>query len=135
MTGATQMMKAMHKISLSFTSESQRIAVMKRKGKEKKTPRFLLSSSIHKEIERQDCTRSVCISSSEIFRKEGREKPAHSLLTASSRIFKVSMKPELSHLPAGIWTWSETIIILETFEISDVVLGKQSWVCAADQEH
>lgn len=36
MTGATQMMKAMHKISLSFTSESQRIAVMKRKGKEKK---------------------------------------------------------------------------------------------------
>lgn len=34
-TGATQMMKAMHKISLSFTSSSQRIAVMERKGKEK----------------------------------------------------------------------------------------------------
>lgn len=35
MTGATQMMKAMHKISLSFTSSSQRIAVMERKRKEK----------------------------------------------------------------------------------------------------
>lgn len=35
MTAATQMMKAMYKISLSVTSWSQRIAVVKRKGKEK----------------------------------------------------------------------------------------------------
>lgn len=75
---------------------------------------------MHKEIERQDCIHwshrvllsnmcqvssgPVCISSSEIFREGGREG-AHSLLTASSRLFEMAMK--LGLCPAQIWTWCE----------------------------
>lgn len=112
MTGATQMMKAMHKIRLSFTSSSQRIAVMERKGKEKKT-RFLLSYSIHKEIERQDCIhwshleysfqirfrslqgQHTSVHQKFLERKGGRSQLAH--LWQLHQVSTALMKPELCH--------------------------------------
>lgn len=54
------------------------------------------------------------------FQRGREEKPAHSLLTASLRIFKVSTKPGLCHLPAGIWTWAVSHNCHNTRDIGDL---------------
>lgn len=92
---------------------------MERKGKEKT---LLLLSSVctrklkdriaftdHTEYSFQICVRSLQGQYASVHQKflgrEGGREGAHSLLTASSRLFEMAMKPGLC--PAQIWTWCE----------------------------
>lgn len=115
-------MKAMHKISLSFTSWSWKLAVTGRKGKEQKHTSLYPIVFIRKlkdGIIFTDHTLSAAfthvsglfrVSTAQFMRtfQRGREgKPACSLMAASPRTFKAPAEP---FHPPGSWymAWCET---------------------------